>query len=460
MLTLRNKIKNLDVNVMLKTHEWVRKKKAIQTWFGGWTLKKVVMHHQKKSINKVLEEAGIKQGSTEMIKSYQKAIDTIMKSLTAEEIQEAEALAIEWNEHDFNNELGNGKLFEDLDECQDKFVKYTQMAFGNGSTDAESPDKDAAPWSWLRKSNGKPKTILPVSDNSMPYIPNILDMWMFVTFHYSILEWWQEQKERHPNNIFSFKKWRDAGGSLQMLVAAADSSGVRMGATQDFDGTPDHLEGERMMDRMMQGMKECIQNLNVWQYYLMGNKVVGSDSDNESNRQQIPTTLPSNGNDGTCTSMVYEDATEAVALPDSQQRIAGCQVAEGNTCRPFAIGKEQPNAWWQVVGSTSSTVQPMTEGRCTDSPDSLQPAEPLAVPTTIKRAHKQEDSNVSYPYACLILLFMKTIARLTNETNPLFNFMLYISITSDVVAICVQLSLSSYRYLCEVMSPELHIRPF
>ncbi|KAI6139175.1 hypothetical protein BKA82DRAFT_4365155 [Pisolithus tinctorius] len=98
MLTLRNKIKNLDVNVMLKTHEWVWKKKAIQTWFGGWTLRKVVMHHQKKSINKVLEEARIKQGSAEMIKSYQKAIDTVMKSLTAEEIYEAEALAIKWNE--------------------------------------------------------------------------------------------------------------------------------------------------------------------------------------------------------------------------------------------------------------------------------------------------------------------------------------------------------------------------
>ncbi|KAI6008151.1 hypothetical protein F5J12DRAFT_782388 [Pisolithus orientalis] len=56
------------------------------------------MHHQKKSINKVLEEASIKQGSAEMIKSYQKAIDTIMKSLTAKEIQEAKALAKEWNE--------------------------------------------------------------------------------------------------------------------------------------------------------------------------------------------------------------------------------------------------------------------------------------------------------------------------------------------------------------------------
>ncbi|KAI6003239.1 hypothetical protein F5J12DRAFT_783670 [Pisolithus orientalis] len=221
------------------------------------------MHHQKKSINKVLEEARIKPGSTEMIKSYQKAIDTVMKSLTAKEIQEAEALAKEWNEwcrelilslpvwrifgslwqplqdvqsetaekkghkyakkfakemwkqcgarvvvmaawedangevivgvHDFNDELGNGKLFEELDKCQDIFVKYAWMAFGNGGTNAESPDEDATPWSRQRKSNGKPKTILPVSENGTPYIPNILDMqapklkdimWTFVTFHY------------------------------------------------------------------------------------------------------------------------------------------------------------------------------------------------------------------------------------------------------------------------------------
>ncbi|KAI6139176.1 hypothetical protein BKA82DRAFT_4020349 [Pisolithus tinctorius] len=243
----------------------------------------------------------------------------------------------------------------------------------------------------------------------MPYIPNILDMrapklkdimWMFVTFHYhmnsqatvpwsvittntalyiapqflppevpfkepsqltqdeltAILEWWKERKEQHPNNIFSFKKWRDAGGSLRMLVAVANSSGVRMGVMQDVNGTPDHSEGERMMDRMMWGRRK-----QQWQ---TGNKVAGSDSDDESNCQQIPPTLPSNRND--------------------------------------AIGKEQPNTWQQVVGSTLSTVQPMTEGHHTDSPDSLQPAEPLAVPTTIKRAHKQEDSKCKLPIPLMI----------------------------------------------------------
>ncbi|KIO04338.1 hypothetical protein M404DRAFT_26185 [Pisolithus tinctorius Marx 270] len=120
--------------------------------------------------------------------------------------------------------------------------------------------------------------------------------------------------------------------------------------------------------------------------------------------------------------MVYEDAAEAVALLDSQQWIAGSRAAEGDTCWPFgkpvgsqqlnivnlnggyasAIGKEQPNAWPQVVGSTSSAVQPMTKGCHTDSPDSLQPAEPLAVPTTIKSTHKQEDSKRKLPIPSMI----------------------------------------------------------
>ncbi|KAI6006559.1 hypothetical protein F5J12DRAFT_782828 [Pisolithus orientalis] len=413
MLTLRNKIKNLDANVMLKMHEWVQKKKAIQTWLyihswscsqqalikygGGWTLRKVVMHHQKKSINKVLEEAGIKQGSAEMIKSYQKAVNTVMKSLTAEEIQEAKALATEWNErqppwdvqsettekkghkyaeefakemwkhhgarvvvmaawedadgeiltnssrHDFNDELGNGKLFEELDECWDKFLKQ-------------------------RKSNGKPKTILPVSDNGTPYILNILDMQApklkdimqtFVTFHYH-MEGLQEFTEQHPNNIFGFKKWRDAGGSLQMPVAVANSSGVRMGVKQDLDGSPDHLAGKRAMDRMMQGRRKK--------------------------------------NDGTGTSMVDEDAAKAVALLDAKW----LRVTPASQLEP-------PHAWWQVVGSNSSPVQPMPEGHHTDSPDSLQLADPLAVPTTIKRAHKQEDSKCKLPIPSMIPMHQTSI---------------------------------------------------
>ncbi|KAL4079711.1 hypothetical protein J3A83DRAFT_4185673 [Scleroderma citrinum] len=97
---IRSKIKNLEANKTLKTHEWVRKKK---------------------DINLVFEKASIKQGSAQMIKGYQKAVDKVMKTLTEEEKAEAEELAKEWNKqhppldvqanHDFNDELGDGSLW-------------------------------------------------------------------------------------------------------------------------------------------------------------------------------------------------------------------------------------------------------------------------------------------------------------------------------------------------------------
>ncbi|KAI6003238.1 hypothetical protein F5J12DRAFT_783669 [Pisolithus orientalis] len=149
-----------------------------------------------------------------------------------------------------------------------------------------------------------------------------------------------------------------------MLVAEANSSGARMGVKQDLDGTPDHSAGKTMMDRMMQGRRK-----QQWQ---------------------------------TGTSMVDEDAAEVVALPDFQQWIARCQVAEGDTCQPIAIGKESPNAWQQVVGGNTSPVQPMPEGHHIDLPDSLHPADPLTVPTTIKRGHKQEDSKCKLPIPSMI----------------------------------------------------------
>ncbi|KAI5990818.1 hypothetical protein F5J12DRAFT_897613 [Pisolithus orientalis] len=100
--------------------------------------------------------------------------------------------------------------------------------------------------------------------------------------------------------------------------------------------------------------------------------------------------------------MVDEDATEAVPLLDSQQWIARCQVAEGNTCQPIAISKEPSNALWQVEGGITSPVQPVPDAHCIDSPDSVHLADPLAVPTTIRRDHKQEDSKCKLPIPSMI----------------------------------------------------------
>ncbi|KAL4066323.1 hypothetical protein V8B97DRAFT_2025477 [Scleroderma yunnanense] len=122
----------------------------------------VIMHQQKKDINLVLEKASIKQGSTQMIKGYQKAVDKVMETLTEEEKAEAEENAkkkgqqyaeefakemwkqcgarvvviVAWKDnygevmvtvHDFNDELGDGRCFPELEHCWQKFTQYSRI---------------------------------------------------------------------------------------------------------------------------------------------------------------------------------------------------------------------------------------------------------------------------------------------------------------------------------------------
>ncbi|KAL4078650.1 hypothetical protein V8B97DRAFT_2021039 [Scleroderma yunnanense] len=177
MTHIRSKIKNLESNKTLKMHEWVGKKKVKE--------------------NKILEKAGVKQGSTNMIKWYQNTMDKVMKMLIEEEKKDAEPYAEEfakemwkccgarvvvmvaWKDndgevmvpgqvcHDFNDELGNGKCFPELEHCWQKHM--------------------------VRKSKARPQILLPTHQNGTPYISNILDLCVpemkdimraFVTFHY------------------------------------------------------------------------------------------------------------------------------------------------------------------------------------------------------------------------------------------------------------------------------------
>ncbi|KAL4075249.1 hypothetical protein V8B97DRAFT_2022252 [Scleroderma yunnanense] len=224
---IRSKIKNLEANKTLKTHEWVRKKK--------------------KDINLVLEKAGIKQGSAQMIKWYQKAVDKVMEILTEEEKAEAEELAKEWNKqhppldvqaknaekkgqqyakefakemwkwcgarvvvmvawkdnhgevmvtvHDFNDELGDGRCFPELEHCWQKFTQYSRITF-NTDDDGKESNTNNKPRNLVRKSKARPQVSLPTHDDGMLYIPSILDMHVlemkdimraFVTFHYSAI---------------------------------------------------------------------------------------------------------------------------------------------------------------------------------------------------------------------------------------------------------------------------------
>ncbi|KAL4077855.1 hypothetical protein J3A83DRAFT_4186131 [Scleroderma citrinum] len=226
---IRSKIKNLEANKTLKTHEWVRKKKAIQSWlynhsqghtqkallrYGrAWTTRTVIMHQQKKDINLVLEKAGIKQGSAQMIKEYQKVVDKVMETLTEEEKAEAEELAKKWNKQhppldvQAKNAKKKGKqyakefakemwkwCFPELEHCWQKFAQYSRITFDTDNDGKES-NTNNKPRNLMRKSKARPQVSLPTHDNGTPYIPSILDMHVpemkdimraFVTFHYSL----------------------------------------------------------------------------------------------------------------------------------------------------------------------------------------------------------------------------------------------------------------------------------
>ncbi|KAL4070104.1 hypothetical protein V8B97DRAFT_2024128 [Scleroderma yunnanense] len=232
---IRSKIKNLEANKTLKTHEW-----AIQSWlynhsqghtqkallrYGrAWTTRTVIMHQQKKDINLVLEKAGIKQGSAQMIKEYQKVVDKVMETLTEEEKAEAEELAKKWNKQhppldvQAKNAKKKGKQYAkefakemwkwcgarvvvmvalkdnhgELEHCWQKFAQYSRITFDTDNDGKES-NTNNKPRNLMRKSKARPQVSLPTHDNGTPYIPSILDMHVpemkdimraFVTFHY------------------------------------------------------------------------------------------------------------------------------------------------------------------------------------------------------------------------------------------------------------------------------------
>ncbi|KAL4063648.1 hypothetical protein V8B97DRAFT_2026286 [Scleroderma yunnanense] len=231
---IRSKIKNLEANKTLKTHEWVRKKKAIQSWLynHSWgCAQKALLRYGRawmtrmKDINLVLEKAGIKQESAQMIKGYQKAVDKVMETLTEEE--KAEELAKKWNEQhpppDYAEEFAkemwkwcgarvvvmaawkdnhgevmvvacDSRCFSELEHCQQKFAQYSRIIF-NTDDDGKESNTNNKPRNLVRKSKARPQVSLPTHDDGMPYIPNILDMCVpemkdimraFVTFHYSL----------------------------------------------------------------------------------------------------------------------------------------------------------------------------------------------------------------------------------------------------------------------------------
>lgn len=129
---MKARIKNLPANSTLKGHEWDKKKKVhcisqtshrilIHKWYEGiknwlynhscahaqkalvkygckWTARTVVMKSRRKDIAVEFDQASICQGSSNMIKGYQKVVGSLMGKLTQEEWDATAEEAHECNE--------------------------------------------------------------------------------------------------------------------------------------------------------------------------------------------------------------------------------------------------------------------------------------------------------------------------------------------------------------------------
>jgi len=121
--------------------------------------------------------------------------------------------------HNFNDELGDGKLFEGWDRVENKWERYAHEVFGVHKDVSEpSEDQDEDPVPRRKHSRGKQclRINLPSNEDGMPSIPVILNMnaqekkdvmRAFIGFHYG-----------NVNKIFKLK----TNGVTQERLATAE----------------------------------------------------------------------------------------------------------------------------------------------------------------------------------------------------------------------------------------------
>ncbi|KAI5998445.1 hypothetical protein EDC04DRAFT_2612456 [Pisolithus marmoratus] len=148
----------LSPNKNLKKHHWEAKKK------------------QKERIHGVLECSGYKPGTSTWISKYQGAVAKVMKSMSTEELYQAKETADAWNNmrapvevqsqaaeakgrqyakqfteemwkqcgvHDYNDEISDGKLFDNWGRMQDQWAQYAQNAFRQEADDPQNMDGES-----------------------------------------------------------------------------------------------------------------------------------------------------------------------------------------------------------------------------------------------------------------------------------------------------------------------------
>ncbi|KIM67824.1 hypothetical protein SCLCIDRAFT_20824 [Scleroderma citrinum Foug A] len=78
--------------------------------------------------------------------------------------------------HDFNDELGDGKVFDGWDTVETKWEQYAHGVFGVEDSGEGTEDEAAVPRRKATKGQWHPKINLPTLENGMPSISIILNM--------------------------------------------------------------------------------------------------------------------------------------------------------------------------------------------------------------------------------------------------------------------------------------------
>ena len=97
--------------------------------------------------------------------------------------------------HDYNDEVGNGELFDDWGSMEVRWSQYAKDAFGEDREGEEegSDNGGAGRRVKVRKGQRRPPYELQTMDDGTPWLPDILDMlvwkkkdvmWAFITNHY------------------------------------------------------------------------------------------------------------------------------------------------------------------------------------------------------------------------------------------------------------------------------------
>lgn len=105
-------------------------------------------------------------------------------------------LCTEIRRHNFNDEIGDGKVFDGWERVEHKWEWYAHEVFGGEEVNGDSSEDEATgPRRRSTKGQHHPRITLPTDENGMPSIPIILNMngqekkdvlRAFISFHYGM----------------------------------------------------------------------------------------------------------------------------------------------------------------------------------------------------------------------------------------------------------------------------------